>query len=57
MTCEKDTVTRSNFASRLLNKAMSERKVDEPKKRQPGVQESFAPPVAQQTAQEAASAK
>ena len=57
MTCEKHTVTRSNFASRLLNKAMSERKVGEPKKPQTSVQESFAPPVAAQIAQEAVATK
>jgi hypothetical protein len=47
MTCEKNTVSRSNFASRLLDKAMTERgKTGEVKK--PIITqkvESFAPPV------------
>jgi hypothetical protein len=48
MTCEKNTVTRTNFASRLLNKAMSERKTGEFKKPEITVTtvtatESFAP--------------
>lgn len=57
MTCEKNTVTRSNFASRLLNKAMSERKTGENKKPEIAPQESFAPPAAVQTAQEVITTK
>jgi hypothetical protein len=56
MTCEKNTVSRSNFASRLLNKAMSERKTGEFKKPEISASESFAPPAAVQTAQEAVGA-
>jgi hypothetical protein len=48
MTCEKNTVTRSNFASRLLSKAMSERgKATETRKPALNETESFAPPVVQ----------
>jgi hypothetical protein len=57
MTCEKNTVTRSNFASRLLNKAMSERKTGEFKKPEIANTESFAPPAAAQAAQEAVATK
>jgi hypothetical protein len=58
MTCEKNTVTRSNFASRLLSKAMSERTKTTSEMSKPIVatnsESSFAPPI---DAKEAISAK
>jgi hypothetical protein len=56
MTCDKNTVTRSNFASRLLSKAMSERgKTGENRKPAVGETESFAPPMVVESQQTAAS--
>ncbi len=56
MTCDKPTVTRSNFASRLLSKAMSERtKTVEISK--PSVQETVNAPFSIEHREPAVAAK